>query len=198
MQCWAWLRSVPTVSAVGVAVLAACNSPGPCFGLGVGTKLGITIVDYYPGNPNYPQDQRAAGGPDVSTCVFGFDVAQGQELLATVASTSDADTCEVAVPAFQPFGAWSWTDGRQNAGGSFYAFDGQYTASSSYCDGQVAVGARVASGNQNVFQPPVVGQVPPVVMERIFTSSQSLGDASASMCPASCIGIFVVGLRRLN
>ncbi len=198
MPVWTRARvfSLAAAIAVGTLVVPACNSPGPCFGLGVGTKLGITIVDYYTGNPNYPQDERGRVGS--GSCEFGFDVMQGQELLATVASTSYADTCQVPVLAFQPFGAWNWTDGQQNTGGNVNAFDGLYVASSSYCDGRVAVYATAASVTQDVFQAPVVGQVPPVVMERDFSGGQGVGDAGLAGCMTSCSGTFVISLRRLN
>jgi hypothetical protein len=192
------VRALVAAIAVAAIVAPSCNSPGPCFGVGVGTRLGITIVDYYTGNPNYPQDERGSGAP--GGCVFGFDVVQGQELVATVVSTSGAgsDSCDVAVPAFQPFGAWSWQGGEQNTGGNTDVFDARYSATSSDCEGQVAVYAVAASETQDVFKAPVVGQLPPVVMERDFMGGQALGDAGAATCPTSCTGTFVVSLRRLN
>ena len=98
----------------GIAIIAApflaCSGKGACFGVGKGAKLGVTIVANYAGNVNYAQDARAAEQiPGVTSCGAGFDVTAGEELIATVVSTSEAQTCQESVPTFQPFGGWRWT-----------------------------------------------------------------------------------------
>lgn len=190
------LLPVAAALAVGALVAPACNSPGPCFGLGVGTKLAITIVDYYRGNPNYVQDNRSQYA-EPTNCAFGFDLSKGEVLYATVASTSgDQDACQVPLVAFEPFGQWTWTDGAGQGGNNTAVFQGSYTADSSYCRGSVWVNALAASVTQDVFAAPVMGQVPPVVLDRGFAGNGN--DAGITMCPMECDGNFVVSLRRLN
>ncbi len=192
------LFSVAAAIAVGVLVVPACSSPGPCFGLGVGKKIGITIVDYYSGNPDYVQDNRSSTTPPgINSCAFGFDVTKGQELFATVESTSGAsDSCQVPLLAFEPFGAWAWTDGRGFGGTSESVFGGTYTETSTYCQGPVYLSAVAAAVNQDIFEAPAMGQAPPVVMGRNFLGSGA--DSGIAPCSMGCRGDFVVALHRLN
>ena len=192
---WMWFA----LALVAVAVVAACKSPGPCYGLGVGTSISITIVDYYSGNPNYPQDSPgaiwpgSAGPPGGDSCFFGFDVTQGQVIEATVQSepvNTQAD-CRVGIPTFGPIGSWTWSDpGELDNQGSPSILAGMYTATNGVCNGFANVTLLTGEGVSDIFAPSVVGQPPSAVLQR-----QYVGTPTAA-CRSGCDADWVVNLQR--
>jgi hypothetical protein len=194
----AWCSAL--VATLGLA--SSCKSPGPCYGLGVGSRVSITIVDYYTGNPAYPQDERALS-PSRTTnpCdVFGFDIAKNMVLEATVeANPSTDEDCSVGVATFGPVGSWTWSPtSPPPQPGRPTVLEGAYNASNGVCRGSVDIRLMGAASGQDVFATAAPGQVPPVVMLRGFSGAGPIGDASAGACPSECVGDFVVDLKRLN
>jgi hypothetical protein len=174
--------------AIALAV-ASCSSLEPCYGLGPGSKLTITVVEPYDQNSHFKLTP-AASAPG---CGFGFDVSQGQVLQATVVDNEGTMDCKIAKIAVAPFGDWTWTAGRRSGvdgAGLNSPVNGFFTAQSATCTGSTSLTFQVLSGDP--FQPSVSGQIPHVIMTRAFVSPS---DAAMS-CPP-CVGTFVVNLQRL-
>ncbi|HLK37708.1 MAG TPA: hypothetical protein VKU41_13200 [Polyangiaceae bacterium] len=171
---------------VAVVTLSQCSSapPPPCFGVGVGASLSISIVE-------------AVGGPSdtSSTCRSGFDLSPGQVLEATVfASNNDGveDQCNVGVAKIAPFsspnGTWVWTPAGLAMGGFPEILDGLYVADNGSCRGSVQI--QITVRGSDPFAPSVPGRAPSAVLGRAFTGS---GGAN---CPASCGDGFNVTLTK--
>jgi hypothetical protein len=184
------LCGVSAASALGCQV---GKSP-PCGGLGPGSRVAITFVDSYAGNPNYDQSANTPQpGPSFS-CAFGFDVAKGQILEATIVSTDqDDDGCNTSAASYPPFNGWTWS-----AHGAYHAgyptiITGNYDGVNGSCMGQLRVDLRATGqGLDDIYQPPRMGGLPPVILSRMFMSS-----VGTARCPNYCYGTFVVNPQRL-
>ena len=176
--------------------LGACTigPPPPCFGLGVGSRVAITVVDAYTGNAAYPQ---SAAVPHMSACEFGLDLTQGEVLEATVESNPNSGgSCSAGVPSFAPSGGWTWT--LQPGGGGLDSptiLEGEYAASNGPCSGSTGFHLRTHFPLGDIFAASARGQLPPAILERDFYPDKA--DASPAGCPAGCSGDFVVNLSRL-
>ena len=179
-----------------VALALSCHQPGPCYGLGPGTRIGITFVDYYSGNPAYSQGDppaTAAGsaGPTGAPCdFFGFDVIKGETVEATVVSDPSTDEfCSSGLASFSHVANWTWSHG-YSSGLSGMILEGIYEATNGPCTGSVDVILEPRQAATDIFAP----AVPPnanAVLRREY------GGAGAATCPSLCGGDFVVNLSRL-
>jgi hypothetical protein len=180
-------RQSNLVSCIVVIGVVACGNPPPCYGVHVGDRFAITVVDTY--SEPVGRESYDAGRADI--CGFGFDVSQGEVLTATDAEnipTSDG-ACTGPIARFAPFGSWTWTlEGTQTSGSQFI-LAGEYSATNGVCAGHAQVTLTVSSG-ANPFAPSAPGQTPNVYMTRSF-------GGSGPGCPTSCVGSFVVNLMRL-
>jgi hypothetical protein len=168
-----------------IGLLSCSTGPsGVCFGVHVGDKITISVVDVYgPGSPYTQID------PVYNHCNFGFDLVQGQSLLATVvASASIDDVCTVGQVSIAPFGAWTWTSAQPAPGHSPQILVGDFTAANGSCTGHVQTVFTVYGKDPFASSQP--GQVPNVVLTRNFVGS------GLPNCPTSCAGEFVVNLQK--
>ncbi|MDP9035853.1 MAG: hypothetical protein M3O50_13715 [Myxococcota bacterium] len=183
-------RLLALLVVVVAGVVLNCSGPdsAPCYGVAIGNKLDITIVDTYDTNSQYSWTGRYP-----AECGFGFDLTQGQVLHATVVSARAGDNtgCQVGFPEFTPFDGWTWArtpPGQSPTGGTM--LDGAYWATRGSCSSALgAVVEVVQSGDP--FQPSVPGQRPRVVLKRVFNGGQD-----ATTCPG-CLGHFVVDVKKL-
>jgi hypothetical protein len=179
-------RTSATCFVVVAAVLAgpSCKDPPLCFGLQVGDRVAITLVDTYevPGTGNVSYD---AGNMDA--CGFGFDLSQGQELVATDVNNmlGSDDSCQSAIAQFEPFDGWTWTLSGNQSTAARLLFAGEYDATNGTCTGHVQVNLTVAPG-ADPFAASVPGQPPNVYLSRSFSG-----------CQKACSGSFLVNLKRL-
>jgi hypothetical protein len=173
--------------AIAVFSVSACGSDSsPCFGVTVGDRIAVTVVDTFVGELG-PYD---SGRADV--CGFGLDVTKGLVLQATVVSNrpNPRNSCKVGIAQYQPFSGWTWAlSANQTPGFPPSVLVGEYVATSGACTGQVQVDIDVVEGT-DAFAPSMPGEPPNVVMARSWFSGGGPG------CPASCAGEFVVNLRK--
>ena len=170
--------------------LVGCGSTdSPCYGVAVGNHLSLELVDTYDVNSEM---QWAGFTGSTATCGFGFDVARGQVLEATIASsfTGDNAGCRVGSPDFPDFSDWDWARKTNVAmepfGGTL--LQGSYSATRGACNGDLELIARVTDG-ADPFAPSVPGSVPNVILSRVFT-----GPGTADC--GTCFGYFVVNVQR--
>ena len=101
-------RLVTLLGAATAGVILNCSSSdsSPCYGVVVGDKLDITIVDTYDMNSQY---SWLGGYP--AECGFGFDLTQGQVLHATVdvGTRGCLHRLPRGFPEFASFDGWVWT-----------------------------------------------------------------------------------------
>jgi hypothetical protein len=177
-------------SAILWGFLSNCSSPAPppCYGVHVGDKIAITIVDFYDRQSTY-----LVLGPYASfTCGFGFDLVKGQELTATVVDSRadvNSDACTVGIIEIAPFQNWTWAPAAEAFGGSPDILVGEFRASNGSCQGALQI--TVVVTGTDPFAPSVQGQIPNVIMGRAFNAG------SGTNCPMSCVGDFVVNLKKL-
>ncbi|MDP9149359.1 MAG: hypothetical protein M3O36_05380 [Myxococcota bacterium] len=172
-------------AAAGVILNCSSSDSSPCYGVVVGDKLDITIVDTYDTNSQY-----AWLGANAAECGFGFDLTQGQVLHATVTSSrAGAYTgCRVGFPEFASFDGWAWTPtppGEDPSGGTM--LDGSYWATHGSCSSALGIAVDVLRSS-DPFQPAVPGQWPHVVLTRAFNAGTTC---------SGCLGHFVVNVKKL-
>jgi hypothetical protein len=175
---------------VALAGAPACQgNPPPCFGINVGDKIAITVVDtlVVPADNIDSYDSGMSG-----ICGFGLDLSQGSVLQATVTATVDdgsLGSCAVGVAQYQPFSGWTWTLSQNIAAAAFpYLLVGEYSATNGTCSGTVNVTLRDTEG-VSPFDPSIPGQPPNVILNRSFSGG-------GPGCPTECQGDFVVNLQR--
>ena len=176
---------------------ASCGPKPPCFGLGVGTRIIITIVDYYSGNPSYP-DNPVTGKQITTGCDFGFDLAKGSTIEAIVQSNPDSElTCNAAVVRVALATGWTWQNVSPSGGSSIPTIMfGRYSSSDGHCNGETSIVVNATGDPQyGIFADAAVGQLPPAVLQRRFSSAA--WDAGIPNCPNTCIGDFVVSLKKV-
>jgi hypothetical protein len=171
----------------GLSASACWGDSSPCFGVTVGDRIAVTVVDTFVGALG-PYDSGRAG-----VCGFGLDVTQGLVLQATVVSNppNPRNSCHVGIARYQPFAGWTWTLSvdLSSPGVPPSVLVGEYAATNGTCTGLVQVDISVVRGT-DPFAPSTPGQPPNVVMSRDYFSGGGPG------CPASCVGEFVVNLQR--
>jgi|SRR5580658_3408066 hypothetical protein len=186
---WGMARSPGLAGLVALVSGAACSgNPPPCFGVAVGDKIAVTVLNAAvdPGEGIYSYD---SGASDV--CGFGFDLFQGLVLQATIVQSTDGfpGNCGVGIPQYGAFSGWTWTlSGATETGAAPNILIGEYLATNGTCNGSVYVSLQVTDG-ANPFSPSVPGQVPNVVMGREWFGG-------GPGCPTECRGDFVVNLQK--
>jgi hypothetical protein len=177
---------------VAASMAASCGSPEPCYGLVPGTKMAVTIVEPYDTNSHFTATDNLAGPPG---CGFGFDVAQGDVLHATVQSNAQGQGCDPAMASIAPFGNWTWTltgpASSPETDGLGMPLQGDYSAVTPGCNGGLVLALTLVWGN--LFDPSVRGQPPHVVMTRVF--NPDLQSQNGPTCHA-CAAAFVVDLAH--
>jgi hypothetical protein len=178
-----------------VATLCACSasSPHACYGLQVGDRIQLSVIEPYDANSNYTYSTQSN-----SSCDDGLDLAAGQTLVASVVDLRGDMQCSSGIASFGPVGGWTWQlKDNQNPPPGLLLY-GLYTATLGQCTGTVEI---QVSADATPFVPPVVGQAPHVVIGRSF-----VGDATNTACPnvgtvfqggRSCVGTFVVSAAKL-
>jgi len=182
------LRTLAYVLAV-VGGSACGGSPPPCFGVAVGDRIAVTVVEAAvdPGEVIYSYD---SGAPDI--CGFGLDISQGLVLQAKIVGSTDGfpGSCGVAIPQFEPFSGWTWTvAATRETGAAPLILIGEYVATNGTCSGTTLVSFQVTDG-ADPFATYVPGQTPNVAMGRSFFGG-------GPGCPTQCRGDFVVNLQKL-
>jgi hypothetical protein len=150
--------------------------------------VAITIVDTYA----VPGTGVSYDAGEADVCGFGFDLSQGQVLVATDAQnvTADDASCKGAIAELAPSGGWTWTLSGTQSTASRFLFAGEYEGSDGSCMGHVQMNLVVNPDAADPFAPSVPGQVPNVYLERTFSGS-------SAGCLRNCVGAFLVTLQRL-
>jgi hypothetical protein len=153
----------------------------PCYGLGVGSMLQITIgaeVDE-PGN---------------AKCGYTFDVTESEVIVGTVVSTGAAadSECTVGVANFGSVNGWTWSDGTVGAGQAYPdILAGDYTASRGSCTGKLEL--TLTPQVSNPFEAADAGGPPPAVLSRNWVALPG----NSAGCPSACADDFYVTLQKL-
>jgi|CZKU01.1.fsa_nt_gi hypothetical protein len=181
-------RALATAAFAISAGASGCGEPPLCYGVKVGDRIAITVVDTYA----VPGDHTSydAGRSDI--CGFGFDISKGQVLVITVVQNvlDGTGACRGAIARFEPFGAWTWTLGSVEGTNAADILNGEYITSDGMCTGQVDVSLVVQPGS-DPFATSLPGRPPNVYLYRSFSGA-------AAMCHKDCSGSFVVNLKRLQ
>jgi hypothetical protein len=156
----------------------------------VGDKVAIAVVDTLSiSGTNYYAD---GGGVQSDLCGFGFDIAKGQVLEATVISLAEDVTasCTSAIASIASFGGWTWTNTGEQPVASQDILSGGYTASNGLCEGYVQMGI-ILTGQGNPFASVGADASPHVEMGRSYL--ETLVDSG---CPAQCNDNFGVVMQK--
>jgi hypothetical protein len=189
---------VPALVAAVLISVVACGQvqTRPCFGLQRGDRIELTVIEPYDPTSHYPY----AASYSASSCELGFDLADGQVLEATVVDMRSDDTadCQTGIAQMGPVGGWTWQLASQQSPPPDLLLYGSYAATMGQCTGSVQMKLH---SDQTPFVPPIVGQVPHVLLERQFQ-----GNASNPACPSVgtvvgtelvCASTFVVDAKKL-
>jgi hypothetical protein len=179
-----------------VATLCGCPANSgvqACYGLKIGDRIELSVIEPYDANSQYKYSSSVN-----SSCENGLDLSGGQTLEATVVDLRGETQCATGIANFGPVGGWSWQLKAYQQPAAGLLLFGSYTATLGQCTGSVEI---QVSADATPFVPPVVGQVPHVLLSRNFS-----GDGANSACPdagttsgggRSCVGTFVVSARKL-
>jgi hypothetical protein len=175
----------------GVAALLSCglvsackDEPRACYGLSVGQRVEVTLVERYDASSQFPGGDSAFKVP----CVGRTGAAVGDIL--TLAVHEEAINCKTSLVTLENAADFGWAGVTPRIDGIYPQVPllGSFTASLAGCQALVGLAIeerRMAAGIEDESEP---GQVPHFVLLRdlVFTDG----------CAASCSDEFVVSIKK--
>lgn len=160
MRCWVWFLC---------PILAACERPGPCFGIDLGQRYQVRLLEIYDESSTFVYDP---GGYVWPSCGADFDLQPSAEVTVRVTDQLRRDLCDVNVVELEspvrdelgpptPAYAYSLTHGPTS--GIFQVYR---EATIAGCVGTWGVVVRSNTGSDgadgNPFLEPQPGETPPI------------------------------------
>jgi hypothetical protein len=185
--------------------LLACERPGPCFGLGLGERYQVELLEAYTEGSSYELD---LGRPVPASCGPGFDLQPADLLSVRVVEQPQGDPCDVNVvelesPVRDDLGPASQRQFSLLQGPASGIFQVYHAATLAGCEGTwgLAVKSQGPAGGADgdPFPRPEPGGVPPILLVRGFRAEELTPECLALLPEGTptCMDHFVAVITRL-
>lgn len=196
---------LPALVLVAAAATSGCET-GRCYGLGLGKRYGLTVVESYTAQSRYKQTQTASSG--ISPCNFS-NLEAGDQLVIEIVDTVERTDCDQNVARLV-----SSTKPRvllpgAAEGSPLPLTDAQtvFTVTSRFqvgdCRGTWELvlqghGEPIADEG-NPFRTPVPGETPPVTLHETFVGDPTEpGCVAAGLADSRCSTPYVVSFQEIQ
>lgn len=184
--------------------LLACERPGPCFGLGLGERYQVQLLERYDEQSSYDFE---LGGPAPRSCGADFDLKPTDGVTVRVVEQQQGDPCDVnrveiessvgqelGPPAPREFALL------QGTSSVFQAYRSATIAGCAGVWGLVVKSQVEPEGEDgNPFLEATPGEVPPIVLVRGFSVDEMTPECRALLGEGTvtCMDQFVAEVTRL-
>lgn len=203
VRAQASLRAALGSAALALVLTACSRDEGPCYGLSIGDRYRIELLEVYDETSSFEFD---LGQPVPPTCGEDFDLHAGDVLTVRVVGHIRDDSCDLNVVELESPPPWDLGPRRSRfpllGSVNGQIMDASYSASIAGCPGRWGFevqGRREPNGAEgNPFVTPEPGGFPPILLARGFIPDEVTPECAAFL-PASgaaCVDFFVAVVER--